>query len=93
MAPFAGEVFPNTPVTYTIAVINSSAVQANNVTVRDTIPPTFTLTASTVYGPAWSLTGSTLQWGPFNVPPSSQVTMGFDGLLWPGRSTAMLMYL
>jgi len=76
------EAFPNTPVTYTIYISNTGSAMATDVIVYDTLPTTFTLNNSSIYGPSGgSFSGSVIEWGPFDVAPHSHATMGFSGAL------------
>jgi uncharacterized repeat protein (TIGR01451 family) len=77
----AGEAFPGQTITYEIVIQNDSPVVATDVIVRDTLPATFTLSTTSVYGPVSAVDGALITWGPFDVPPLSQVPMGFYGVL------------
>jgi hypothetical protein len=63
-------------------VSNTGSLPATSVTVRDTLPTTFTLHVPSIYGPVpATVSGPLIAWGPFDVPPLSQMTLGFSGTL------------
>jgi uncharacterized repeat protein (TIGR01451 family) len=70
-------VFPHEHVTYTIVAVNDGLGNATSVTVEDTVPAELTLDPASISGPAWTLLGSTILWGPFDVMASQSITMGF----------------
>ncbi len=73
-----GWVFPDEHVTYTISISNDGLLNATNVTVSDTVPAEMTLDPGSIFGPASSLNGNTIQWGPFDVTAGQSIPMGFS---------------